>query len=94
MRATRGQVAINRAHEIVVTASHGDLVLDSDGDFYTIAEGKSFRIAVEEDSNSSKASRNVQKNTRQRKRKLLFFSIGGGTSVAANFPLLPSGAKS
>lgn len=94
MRATRGQVAINRAHETVVTASHGDLVLDSDGDFYTIAEGKSFRIAVEEDSNPSKASRNAQKNIRQRKRKLLFFSIGGGTSVAANLPLPPSGAKS
>jgi hypothetical protein len=86
-KATRGQVAINSAHEIVVTASHGDLVLDNDGDFYTIAEGKSFRIVIEEASNSSGASGDAPKNTQHRKRKLLFFSIAGGALFAATVPL-------
>ena len=35
-KATRGQVAITNAHQILVPASHGDLVLDSDGDFSTL----------------------------------------------------------
>lgn len=83
-KATRGQVAINGTHEIIVTASHGDLVLDNDGDFYTIAEGKSFRIVIEENSSSSKAGRNPQQNFRQGKRKLLFFRIADRASVARN----------
>ena len=93
-KATRGQVAIHGARETVVAASHGDLVLDNDGDFYTIAEGKSFRIVIEEDSSASGARRGAQKNTGQRKRKLLFFSIAGGTLVAVNLPLRPSSAES
>ena len=86
-RATRGQVAINGAHEIVVIASHGDLVLDNDGDFYTIPEGKSFRIVIEEDSSSSRLRRNAPQNLRQPKRKLLFFSIAESTLDTASLKL-------
>jgi hypothetical protein len=93
-RATRGQVAIHNAHEIVVTASHGDLVLDNDGDFYTILEGKSFLIVIEEASNSGGASGDAPKSTQHRKHKLLFFSIAGGALFAATVELWHIGAES
>lgn len=84
-KATRGEVSIHNPSEIVVTASHGDLVLDNDGDFHTIAEGKSFRIVIEEDSAGS--ADDTPKNTRHRKRKLLFFLIAAGAVVAATIPV-------
>lgn len=83
-KATRGQVTIMNAKEIVVSATEGALVLDNNDEFYTIAQGKSYRIVVASDSDSSTGSgRNAQKpETMQHpKRKLLLFPIRPTNSV-------------
>jgi hypothetical protein len=77
--ATSGQVAITSAHEIVVTASRGDLILDNHGDLHRIAEGKSFRIVIEEVPSGNGTS---ARSNRRQKRKLLFFEVAGNGLVA------------
>jgi hypothetical protein len=89
-RTTSGQVTILGPSEIVVTASHGDLILDNDGELHMIAEGKSYRIVVEQDQSGS-ADQNtgapVQAHKKHR-RKLLFFLIGAAAAVAIVVPYL------
>lgn len=81
-KATRGQVSITNAHEIVVTATNGDLVLDNDGELYTIPEGKAYRVVI--DGDSASANNDSPQNTQHRKRRLLFFLIGGGALLATS----------
>jgi len=45
-KATQGQVRISKANEVEVSATHGDLVLDNEGEYYTLAQGKTFRIMI------------------------------------------------
>jgi len=74
---TRGQVTINSPEELVVSAVRGDLILDSEGELYTIAEGKTFRIVIEEDPGSP-SSDDTPQQRRKKKRRLLFFLLFGG----------------
>ena len=83
--ATRGQVSIRNAHEIVVTAAHGDLILDNDGELFTIAEGKSYRVVVDEDSSDDQGPQSVQGH--RKRRRLLFFLIAGGALALTSFAL-------
>lgn len=78
--AVRGQVAINNPRELIVWAVRGDLILDNDGELHTIAEGKTFRIVVEEDSATPAGDESPQAK-RHKRRKLLFFLIFGGALV-------------
>jgi hypothetical protein len=71
--ATSGLVAITGAHEILVTASRGDLVLDNDGDLHTIMEGKSYRIVIAEEQTPAEPASST--NARHLRRKLLFFQV-------------------
>lgn len=73
----RGQVAINNPHELIVSAVRGDLILDNDGELHTIAEGKTFRVVIEDDSTPS-TSDDTPQQRRRRRRKLAFFLIFGG----------------
>jgi hypothetical protein len=77
---TRAQVAINNPHELVVWAVRGDLVLDNDGELHTIAEGKTFRVVIEDDSAPS-ANNDTPEQRRRKRRKLAFFLIFGGALV-------------
>jgi hypothetical protein len=91
--ASRGQVVITKPSEIVVSASHGDLVLDNDGQFYTIPEGKSYRVVVD-DVRAPAPGDGTSKDTGHRKRRLLFFLVVGGTLVAATLPFSLFGSES
>ncbi len=85
--ATRGQVTINSPNELIVWAVRGDLILDNDGELHTIAEGKTFRVVVEDQSGSQDQDNTPPKNTRHRKRRLLFFLLFGGTLVGVTAAL-------
>jgi hypothetical protein len=78
--ATRGQVTITNPNELIVWAVRGDLILDNDGELHTIAEGKTFRVVIE-DEPGSPAQGTPPANTRHRKRRLLFFLLFGGALV-------------
>jgi len=43
--AAFGQVILNSAIEMIVTAYHGDLIVEENGNIHTIPEGKSYRIS-------------------------------------------------
>jgi hypothetical protein len=84
--ATRGQVTINSPNELIVWAVRGDLILDNDGELHTIAEGKTFRVVIE-DEQDTQGQNAPPKNTRHRKRRLLFFLLFGGALVAVTAAL-------
>ncbi|MGH9735229.1 MAG: hypothetical protein ACRD8A_11645 [Candidatus Acidiferrales bacterium] len=84
-RATNGQVEIFGPDQIVVTASKGDLILDNDGELHVIPQGQSYRIAIEEDSFTSVASHRKPKRA-HRHRKLFFFLLAPGGTVAVMLP--------
>jgi hypothetical protein len=71
-KPTRGQVRITKAHEVEVSASQGDLVLDNDGEFYTLPQGKSFRILIVAASSSQVNDGNQQAHPRH---KLIFIPL-------------------
>lgn len=81
--STRAHVAINNPRELIVSAVRGDLILDNDGEFYTIAEGRTFRVVIDDESGSPAPNR-PSTNTRHPKRKLLFFLLYGGGLVAVS----------
>jgi hypothetical protein len=85
--ATRGQVTITNPNELIVWAVRGDLILDNDGELHTIAEGKTFRVVIEDQSGSQDQDNTPPKNTRRRRRKLLFFLLFGGALVAVSAAL-------
>ena len=79
----RGQVTINNPHELIVWALHGDLILDNDGELNSIAEGKTFRIVIEDES-ANPAGDDSPQQKRRKRRKLLFFLIFGGALVGVS----------
>lgn len=83
--ATSGQVVIVNPNQIVVTASKGDLILDNDGELNIIEQGQSYRIAIEQDSFAGASSRRKPKRA-HRHRKLFFFLLAPGGTVAAVLP--------
>lgn len=82
----RGQVAINNPHELIVWAVRGDLILDNDGELHTIAEGKTFRVVIEDDAAPS-SNDDTPEQRRRKKRKLLFFLIFAGAVVGTSVAL-------
>lgn len=87
--ATRGQVVIFSSHQIVVTASRGDLILDNDGELHIIPEGKSYRIVIEQDASAVLSAAASAKHARPH-RKLFFFPLADPATVASLIPLWPS----
>lgn len=83
--ATNGQVEIFGPHQIVVTASKGDLILDNDGELHVIPQGQSYRIAIEQDSLASVSSHGKPKRA-HRHRKLFFFLLAPSGTMAAMLP--------
>jgi hypothetical protein len=92
--ATSGQVAILAPNQLVVTASRGALILDNDGELFTIPEGKSYRIVVEQDDSAPAQGGSPQSAHKNGRRKLLFFLIGAGVAVAVTIPLWNHGSES
>lgn len=84
-QVTNGQVEIFGPHQIVVTASKGDLILDNDGELHVIPQGQSYRIAIEEDSFASVSSNRKPKRAHPH-RKLFFFLLAPGGTVAEMIP--------
>jgi len=84
--ATRGQVTITGPNELIVWAVRGDLILDNDGELHTIAEGKTFRVVIEDEQDSQDQNA-PPKNTRHRRRRLLFFLLFGGGLIAISAAL-------
>jgi hypothetical protein len=84
--ATRGQVTITSPNELIVWALRGDLILDNDGELHTIAEGKTFRVVIEDEQDSQDQNA-PPKNTRHRRRRLLFFLLFGGGLIAISAAL-------
>ena len=82
--ATRGQVVVFSRQQIVVTASRGDLILDNDGELHVIPEGRSYRIVIEQ--NSSPVMAATSDDRPRPRRKLFFFPLATGASVAALVP--------
>lgn len=96
IHATNGEVVIISPDQLVVTASRGALVLDNDGELHTIAQGKSYRIVIEQNDPALSADQNAQPKAarKNRRKKLLFFLIGGGAALAATIPLWNFGSES
>lgn len=46
-QAASGQVTFVNAHQLVISAIHGDLTLDSGGEFRTVPEGKSANVTFD-----------------------------------------------
>lgn len=59
-KATQGQVRISKPTEVEVSATHGDLVLENDGEYYTLEQGKTFRIVMVDDSSLRAEHHNAQ----------------------------------
>jgi hypothetical protein len=74
-KATRGQVTITGTNEIVVSATEGALVLDDNGEFYTIAQGKAYRIVVTVPKSSKGSISSDSQTAERQKHKLLFFPV-------------------
>lgn len=85
-KAAYGQATITSATELLVSAMRGDLVVDNEGELHSIPEGKSYRIVIEVDPESSS---NDNKDFQQpvnhhRKRRLIFaFILGGAVGLAS-----------
>jgi hypothetical protein len=76
-KATQGQVRISKATEVEVSATRGDLVLESDGEYYTLEQGKTFRIVMVDDSSLGAARHNTQASQASQNptRKLVFIPV-------------------
>ncbi|HTU34243.1 MAG TPA: hypothetical protein VMF66_10615 [Candidatus Acidoferrum sp.] len=86
-QTTSGQVEIFGPNQIVVSASKGDLILDNDGELHVILEGRSYRIAIEQDSfETASTERKSKPKHAHRHRKLLFFELAPGGAVADLMP--------
>lgn len=90
--ATRGQVVVFSSQQIVVTASRGDLILDNDGELHVIPEGKSYRIVIERISSPVMAA--TSDDRPRPRRKLYFFPLATGSSVASLVPDSSAGVPS
>jgi hypothetical protein len=96
--STSGRVVIFGPHQIVVTASRGDLILDNSGELHLIPEGKSYRIVIDDESPTATAASarasDARKRVRQHRRKLFFFLLASGSTVATRIPAGNYGLRS
>ena len=81
LRASDGRLATWQATivspgEMTVSAYKGNLILDNDGELHTIAEGKSYRITIEQDPSPTPVQDNYPQDFhRAKKRKKLVFAL-------------------
>jgi len=88
-KAAYGQVTFAQPGEIVVSAYRGDLIVDNEGELHTIAEGKSYRVVIEPDQETSTGN-NPEFHPAQnhhRKRRLAFYLILTGVAAFASYEL-------
>jgi len=75
-KATQGQVRISKPTEVEVCATHGDLVLDNEGEYYTLAQGKTFRIVIINESDLRAAhDEQAPRASQNPTRKLVFIPV-------------------
>jgi hypothetical protein len=84
-----GQVTIQSANELVVSAFRGDLVWDNEGEFHAIPEGKSYRVVISDDQDPASGDNKdfVPAQNHHRKRRLAFYLILGGVSAFLSYEL-------
>ncbi|HXA57411.1 MAG TPA: hypothetical protein VNU84_08220 [Candidatus Acidoferrum sp.] len=75
-----GLVVVNDAHSMTVSAYGEPLVLDNDGELHTINAGESYRVAISDD-DAGAPPQAVQ--NKHRRRKLVFWLIGGSAAAFA-----------
>lgn len=82
-QAVAGQVVITGPHELVISATRGDLVLDNGGQLNTVPEGKSARVTFEntpdENCHQPGAIRPITSH------KIAFYIIGGAAGAIPVF---------
>jgi hypothetical protein len=74
-KAAYGQMTITSANEIVISAYRGNLILDNDGELHTIAEGKAYRVEIEQEPDSTPPIERPYGVHKKRRRRLLFFIL-------------------
>jgi hypothetical protein len=85
-QAAYGQVAIMSPTELIVSAYHGSLILDNDGDIHMIAEGKSYRVVIEQEPEATPpAGDSPVIYPRKRRRRLAFFLIFLGATALISY---------
>jgi hypothetical protein len=84
-----GQVTIKSPNELVVSAFRGELLLDNEGEFHSIPEGKSYRVVIETDpESSSNDNKDFQPaQNRHRKRRLAFYLIFTGAVAFMSYEI-------
>jgi hypothetical protein len=68
-------MTIVSANEIVISAYRGNLILDNDGDLHTIAEGKAYRVGIEQEPDSTPPIERPYGVHKKRRRRLLLFIL-------------------
>jgi hypothetical protein len=88
-KAAYGQVTIAKPGEMVVSAYRGDLIVDNEGELHTIPEGKSYRVVLEPDQETSTANNPEfhPAENHHRKRRLAFYLIFTGVAAIASYEL-------
>lgn len=86
-----GQVTFASAHELVISAIHGDLTLDTGGEFRTIPEGKSANVTFESNIDNGchdePAANQAQNQVKPYAQNKIAFDLvtGGGAATAGYF---------
>jgi len=87
-QAAYGQVIIVGPTELVVSAYRGSLILDNDGEIHTIAEGKAYRVEIEQDPQAQPPSSDSPVvYPRKRRRRLALVLIFLGASALSIPPI-------
>jgi hypothetical protein len=88
-KAAYGQVTIAHAGEMVVSAYRGELVVDNEGELHTIPEGKSYRVMIEPDQETTSGNNPEfhPAENHHRKRRLAFYLIFTGVAAFASYEL-------
>lgn len=80
-QAASGQVTFASAHELVISAIHGDLTLDTGGEFRTIPEGRSANVTFANDIDNGchepAAANQTQNPVNAPTPKGMLFTLGG-----------------
>ncbi|HYL69595.1 MAG TPA: hypothetical protein VEX69_10555 [Candidatus Limnocylindria bacterium] len=84
-----GQVTIKSPNELVVSAFRGELILDNEGEFHSIPEGKSYRVTIEPDAESSQDDNKdfQQAQNHHRKRRIIFALILTGAVAFSSYQI-------
>jgi hypothetical protein len=87
-QAVSGQVAFTGPKELIISASHGDLVFDNGGDLRTIPEGKSADVTFDDNLDNSCHNGSAADHMDQRalaQRKIGFYLIVGAAAAIPSY---------